>query len=186
MTGAPEDFPIIETERLILRDMRLEDAEALFAYASDPEVACHLTWDSHRSIEDSEKFLKIALRGYATGELHRWAVIYKEDGVFIGTCGLVALSPEHYRAHIGYALSRDYWGRGLTTEAVRAVVSFGFEKMDLNKIVARCFPENTASERVMQKVGMSYEGTFREHLYVRGRYRDLKVYSVLRREYQTR
>ena len=175
-----ESFPVLETERLILRDMRLEDAEAMFAYASDPEVTRHLDWETHhRSIEDSKQFLEIAIQGYANGELHRWAIVHREDNAFTGTCGLVAHSHQHHRAHVGYTLARPYWGRGLATEAVRAMISFGFQKMSLNKIIARCFPENIASERVMQKLGMSYEGTLREHFLIRGRYRDLKIYSIL-------
>lgn len=174
-----QGFPVLETERLILRDMRLEDAEALFAYASDPEVTRHLTWNTHRSVEDSKQFLETAIQDYANGNLHRWAIVHKSSGEFIGTCGLVARSQEHRRAHVGYALARAYWGRGLATEAVRDMIAFGFDRMDLNKIVARCFPENSASERVMQKLGMAYEGTLREHLFVGGRYRDLKIYSIL-------
>jgi len=175
-----KDFPILHTERLTLRAPRLEDTEALFAYASDPEVTRHLTWDTHRSVEDSEEFLRVAIRGYADGGLPRWAIVHRGDGAFIGTCGYVAHSPEHHRAHIGYALSRAYWGRGLATEVVAAIVRFGFEALGLNKVVASCFPENTASESVMLKAGMSYEGTLREHLFIRDRYRDLKVYSILR------
>jgi len=90
--------------------------------------------------------------------------------------------PEYARASLGYAIAREYWGRGLTTEAVRAAIAFGFDHLSLNRIEARCIAENTASERVMRKAGMSYEGTLRDYVFRKGAYRDYKVYSTLRRE----
>ncbi len=178
-------LPELETRRLLLRRMTVGDARDVFEYASDPEVARYVMWDAHRSIGDSRSFLNRMIEGYGSGELFSWGMVHKESGRLIGTCGYDrSWVPEHGRAELGYALSSEYWGQGLMTEAVRAVIGFGFEKMKLNKIVARCFAENLASEKVMQKSGMSYEGTQREHVFVRGRYRDLKVYSILRGEYE--
>jgi ribosomal-protein-alanine N-acetyltransferase len=112
-----------------------------------------------------------------------WGVVYKRDNKFIGTCGYGWWSPAHARAEIGYALSRKFWNRGLMTEALREVIKFGFEIMRLNRIEARCFLTNHASEKVMQKVGMKFEGIQREGLFAKGEYQDLKVYSLLRKEF---
>ena len=103
-------------------------------------------------------------------------------------CGFMAGSgePEYARASLGYAIAREYWGRGLTTEAVRAAIAFGFDHLSLNRIEARCIAENTASERVMQKAGLSYEGTLRDYVFRKGAYRDYKVYSILRREHSSK
>lgn len=123
----------------MLRKMRPEDAEAMFAYASDPEVTRYVLWDTHGSIEDTRSFLNFAVEGYGQGDFGGWGMVLKETGAFIGTCGLDAgYSPEHARAEVGYVLSREYWGRGLMPEAVRAVVRFGFEELHLNRIEARC------------------------------------------------
>jgi [ribosomal protein S5]-alanine N-acetyltransferase len=179
------DLPELETERLLLCRMRLDDAEAMFAYASDPEVTCYVTWDTHCSIEDSRNFLRFATEGYERGDFGGWGVVLKDDGAFVGTCGVDAgYAPEHARAELGYVLSREHWGRGLMPEAVRAVIAFGFESMGLNRIQARCIAENIASTRVMEKAGMTYEGTLRESEFIKGAYRDMKLYSILRREYR--
>lgn len=179
------DLPEIKTERLLLRKMTMDDAKDVFGYASDSEVARYVVWDTHRSIKDSESFLELVVEGYQNGELGSWGIVDKESGRLIGTCGYDgSWLPAHARAEIGYAIARDYWGRGLMTEAVEALIRFGFDRMELNRIVARCFAQNTASEKVMQKVGMTYEGTLREHFYLKGAYQDLKVYSLLKGEYR--
>jgi ribosomal-protein-alanine N-acetyltransferase len=179
------NLPELETERLLLRKMRLGDAEAMFTYASDPEVTRYVLWDTHRSIEDSESFLCSATEGYERGDFGGWGVVLKDDGAFVGTCGVDAgYAPEHASAELGYVLSREHWGKGLMPEAVRAVIAFGFEKLSLNRIQARCIAENVASARVMEKAGMTYEGTLRESEFIKGAYRDIKLYSILRREYR--
>ena len=177
------DPPELETERLLLRRMRQDDAQDMFAYASDPEVTRYVLFDTHRSVEDSEVFLRFAVEGYERGDFGGWGVVLKDSGAFIGTCGVdVNFAPEHDRAELGYVLSREHWGKGLMPEAVRAVIRFGFGRMELNRIQARCVAENTASARVMEKVGMTYEGTLRASEYIKGAFRDMKIYSILRRE----
>lgn len=185
--GAFADLPDLRTERLLLRKMRLEDAEEMFAYASDPKVTRYLLWETHRTVEDSEDFLRFAVEGYERGEFGGWGIVLSGSGAFVGTCGLDAgYSPEHARAELGYVLSRSHWGRGLMPEAVREVVRFGFEELDLNRVEARCFAGNVASARVMEKAGMAYEGTLRGREYVKGVYRDMRVHSILRGEFLER
>jgi ribosomal-protein-alanine N-acetyltransferase len=178
-----EDLPELETERLLLRKMRLDDARAMFAYASDPEVTRYVLFETHRSIEDSQAFLRLVVEGYERGDFGGWGVVLKDSGAFVGTCGVdYGYAPEHARAELGYVLAREHWGKGLVPEAVRAVIRFGFGRMELNRIQARCIAENTASARVMEKAGMTYEGTLREYQLIKGAYRDMKFYSILRRE----
>lgn len=176
--------PRLETERLVLRKMTLGDAAAVFAYASDPEVTRYVLWETHRSVEDSRAFLELTERKYEGGGEPDWGMVYKGDGRFVGTCGFVGWSREHARAEMGYVLNRTYRGRGLVPEAVRAMIAFGFEKMDLNRVEARCVAENTASARVMEKAGMTYEGTLRQREFLKGAYRDMKLYAILRGEYR--
>lgn len=169
---------------MFLRPLKLDDAEDVFAYASDPEVARFMIWDAHRSVSDSRNFLNDVVAGYERGNFATWGLALKENGRVLGTCGYDGgWVPRHARAEIGYALSREHWNRGLMTEAVREAVRFGFDEMRLNKVVARCFAGNEASERVMQKAGMAYEGTQRQHVFLKGEYQDLKVYSILRDEF---
>ena len=176
--------PRLETDRLVLRKMTPGDAAAVFAYASDPEVTRYVLWETHRSVEDSRAFLDLTVRKYEGGGEPDWGMVYKGDGRFVGTCGFVGWSREHARAEMGYVLNPRYRGRGLVPEAVRAMIAFGFEKMDLNRVEARCVVENTASARVMEKAGMTYEGTLRQREFLKGAYRDMKLYAILRGEYR--
>jgi ribosomal-protein-alanine N-acetyltransferase len=176
-------LPTIETERLLLRKITLSDASDMFEYASNPEVSEYTMWSTHTSIEDTKYFLQSLTKMYKRRELVDWGIVHKAEKKFIGTCGFVEWSMTHSRAEIGYALSRRYWGEGYMSEAVNAVIEFGFREMLLNRIMARCEVNNIASARVMEKVGMQLEGILRQHLFVKGRYWDLKIYSILREEF---
>ncbi len=181
-----KDLPTLETERLILRKMVLNDAEAVFAYASNSEVSRYTLWETHRSIEDSRAFLEFATQKYENGGEPDWGIVYRGNGCLVGACGLVNWEAEHARAEVGFVLSREYWGRGLMSEAVRAILRFGFERMNLNRIEARCIAENAASARVMEKAGMVYEGTLRQREYIKGTYRDIKLYAILKKGFPGR
>jgi [ribosomal protein S5]-alanine N-acetyltransferase len=170
------DVPKIETERLILRKITLADAEDMYAYASNEEVTSYVTWDTHTSISDTIEFIHTFLPQYDAA----WGIEVKENGKFIGTVHFVWWQPEHNSAEIGYVLAKEYWGKGLITEAASAITSFGFDHMNLVRIQARCFLENKGSEGVMKKLGMSFEGTSRKVMYVKGEHKDLKVYSLLK------
>ena len=177
------NLPRLETERLILRKMTLADAQDMFEYASDPEATKYTLWDFHKSIEDSVQYIKSVIQKYENKEVSDWGVILKENNKVIGTCAYLWWRTEHNRAEIGYVLSRKYWGKGLMTEAVKEAIKFGFEQMQLNRIEGRCFLENLASQRVLEKVGMTFEGILREQLLVKGVYRNLRLYSLLRKEF---
>ncbi len=183
--GSFGELPRIETERLLLRKVTLDDAPDLLVNTSDPEIARYTTWEPYDSIEEARRFLGSVISNYERGEPANWGLELRESGRFIGMCGFMQdfWEPEYACASLGYAIGREHWGKGLTTEAVRAAIAFGFEHLTLNRIEARCVAENTASERVMQKAGMSYEGTLRDNVFCKGRYWDYKVYSILRREY---
>jgi [ribosomal protein S5]-alanine N-acetyltransferase len=105
-------LPTIETERLLLRKITLNDANDMFEYASDPQVSEYTTWSTHDSIEDSKYFLKTLVKMYKRRELVDWGIVHKAEKKFIGTCGFVEWRMTHSRAEIGYALSRKYWSEG--------------------------------------------------------------------------
>lgn len=177
-------LPALETERLVLRRVRLGDAEDVFAYASDPGITRYLSWEAHRSVEDSREFLRSVLERCRRGEPAGWGLVYKASGRLVGTGGFDAgVWPEHARAEVGCVISGEVSGLGLGTEALRAMISFGFKELGLNRIEARCTPGNTASVRIMEKAGMTYEGTAREREFSKGAFRDVESYAILRREY---
>ncbi len=177
------NLPTLETPRLLLRKVRLSDAHDIFAYASDPAVARYTTWPPHPTVAATEAFVTELLKRYAEGLVGPWAIVHRRDGVVIGSCGFAYVMAWHGRAEIAYTLAQPYWGQGLMPEAVGAVIKLGFETLQLNRIEARCEIENVASERVMQKLGMQFEGVLRQHTQVMGKYRDLKLYSILKEEW---
>lgn len=170
----------IESERLLLRKLSLTDAVDIYDYASDVQVSKFTTWENHSSLDDTNTFLHMVLQKYENEQPSDWGILLKDTNKVIGTCGWVYLNEQHHRAEMGYALSRNYWNQGLITEAVRTILTFGFNELNLNRIEARCISENIGSERVMQKVGMHYEGLIREQMFVKGRYVNVKLYSALK------
>lgn len=177
-------LPNIETERLLLRRIHTRDANDIFEYASDPEVAKYVTWEHHRSVADSIHFVRLIVNSYNRGEPAPWGIILKENQKLVGTGGYHWWLYDHSRAEVGYTISSRYWNKGIMTEALKAILKFGFDKMLLNRIEARCFLKNTASERVLMKCNMKFEGIMREPIFVKSEFRDLKIYSILKREYE--
>jgi len=174
------DLPEILTERLLLRPLHSGDEEAIFAYASDPRIDSYVVWEHHRTIAESQLYLLGVLQRYAAGDAAPWGMVDRSSNELIGTVGFVEIWPSHARAEIGYALAPRCWNRGLTTEATRTVIEYGFGEMKLHRIEARCDPQNLASARVMEKSGMQYEGTLRGQMQVKGAPRDMKMYAVIR------
>jgi len=173
-------LPVIETERLILRPLRLSDAADMYSYASDPEVSRHVLWDTHRSLAESRRFLRAAIRQYRHGLPGSFAIEWKASGRMIGTIGFMWINVDHKSAEVGYSLNRDYWNQGIMTEALRQVIAFGFDQLHLNRIEAQHETDNPASGRVMLHAGMREEGVLRQRLMNKGRFVDVKLYAILR------
>lgn len=181
--GVFADLPELETQRLKLRKFTLKDAKDVFAYASDPEVTRYTIFDFHTEKKQSLEFINSVLVRYGLGEPAPWAIWHKADKCVIGGCGFSHWDKEHGRGEVGYAIARNYWNQGLTTEAMQAVIRFGFERANMNRIEARCIPSHTPSQRVMQKVGLKFESLQRSHSYFKGGYQDLTLFVMLRPEY---
>ena len=183
--GIFSHLPILKTERLILRPLRMSDARDLFAYAQDPQVSRHVLWDTHETLRDSRQFLRGAIRQYRQGLPGSFAITLKDSGRMIGTFGFMLVNYEYKSAEVGYSLSREYWNRGIMTEALRQVVEFGFQELRLNRIEAQHDVDNPASGRVMAHVGMQYEGTLRQRIKNKGRFVDVALYAILRGDPRT-
>ena len=176
----------IETERLILRKITASDAEDMFNnWASDSQVTKYVTWKSHKTIEDTKAVIDFWLIDIDDADVYRWCIVWKENLQVIGTIDVVNLNEKLETAEIGYCLSRRYWGQGVMTEALKAVIDYLFSKAGLNRIVARHNVNNPASGRVMQKSGMIFEGVQRQSgKDNEGNYCDLAYYSILKEEWQ--
>jgi ribosomal-protein-alanine N-acetyltransferase len=179
------NLPTLETERLILRKITLEDVEDMYSYGSNEEVSKWVTWDTHHTLSDTKEFVEFVRSQYENKKVAPWGIEYKENGKFIGTIDFVSWQVNHHAAEIGYVLSQDYWGKGIATEAANEVIRFGFNKMDLVRIQAKCLVENIGSARVMEKAGMSFEGIIRKGMYLKGKHQDLKIFSILKEEFSS-
>lgn len=152
----------IETQRLILRRFRIEDAEDMYNnWASDPEVTRYLTWPAHTSVDVTRALLTEWIPNYKDGGYFNWVMEEKETGRAIGNISVVKLNENTEAADMGYCMSRAYWGRGLMPEALQAVMTYLFDVVGLNRVAACHDVNNPKSGRVMDKAGMRREGILR-------------------------
>lgn len=178
-------FPVLKTPRLLLREIMPEDAEAIFEIRRDYEVTRLNTGEPLQRVEQAAALIRSIRAGYAEQSELRWGITLKNrTDVVIGMCGYNYWVCRDFRACVGYDLARAYWGRGIMTEAMRAVIEFGFEEMELNRIEADASAENIASIRVLEKLGFQREGVEREQYYENGHFHDLILFALLKREYR--
>jgi ribosomal-protein-alanine N-acetyltransferase len=177
------DLPQLTTSRLILRRLKKTDYHDMYEYASDPEVTRYLTWEPHPDLLYTLRYLSYITTRYRTGDFSDWAVIWKQTGQMIGTCGFTSFCYAHNGAEIGYVLHRSFWGQGIAPEAVRAVLRAGFLDLNIHRIEAHFMEGNDRSRRVMEKVGMTFEGMQRESMFIKNGYRTVGVCAILAPEY---
>ena len=173
-------LPVLDTKRLRLRPLSMRDEKDMYRYASDPAVSRHVLWDAHESPRDTRSALRSAIRQYRSGAPGSFAIERRSDRRMIGTIGFMWINTEHRSAEVGYSLARDCWNQGYATEALAAVLRFGFDTLRLNRIEAQHETSNPASGRVMQKCGMTYEGTLRSRVFNKGHFSDVRLYAILR------
>ena len=176
-------MPELTTGRLTLRRMLVSDTEDMYAYASRPDVTRYLTWYPHTDHAYTREYLQYLGGRYTVGMFYDWAIVYEPDGKMVGTCGFTSFNCASDSAEVGYVLNPDYWGKGIATEALRRVLAFGFEELKLHRIEAKFICGNQRSRRVMEKVGMRFEGVMREGMLVKGKYVDVGICSILRSEW---
>lgn len=167
---------LLATERLLLRPFRAGDHAAVHAYASDPDVVRFMDYGPNTE-EQTAAFLAEAM----TPEPGRWlrAIVRRADDAVLGAVDLHVESAQHRRGELGYVLARAGWGHGYATEAAAVLLAFGLGEGGLHRISATCDPQNTASARVLEKIGMHREGLLHEHFLVRGQYRDRLLYAAV-------
>ena len=152
----------IETKRLILRRFEEDDAQAMYNnWASDPEVTKFLMWPTQSDVNVSRSVLRDWIRNYEDDGYYQWAIVLKETQEPIGSIGAVDKDDSIPMAHIGYCIGRAHWGKGITAEALAAVMDFLFDEVGYDRIESRHDPRNPNSGKVMMKCGMKYEGTHR-------------------------
>ena len=166
-----------ETERLYLRQLSLKDVNDIYEYLSNPIVTRFLAFETHQSPTDSFFFVEQMIDLYHAKGIKLWGIIYTENQKLIGT---ISLSPWQKQpiAGIGFTLSPQYWNKGIMTEAAERVVKYAFEEMGILRIQAECISENIGSSKVLEKLGMRYEGEQKKQ--IKGKTWDVKMYSLLK------
>lgn len=176
---------ILRTDRLLLREFNVNDWRDTFEYQSDPKYLTFYPWND-RTEKDVREFINQFVRWQVQKPRRKFqfAITYPEGEKVIGNCGIRIERRNARCANIGYEISPDCWGKGFATEAAQAVVSFGFNELELHRIWAICLVDNLASWHVLENIGMLREGHLREKEFIKGSWRDSYIYAVLNHEWQ--
>lgn len=177
------NMPKLESERLKFRAIKRSDVDDIYEYSKNPLTSQYLLWSPHQSIYETQQFVDIVISKYKSGEYNDWAIVLKKNNHMIGTCGFTNIDDENKTVEIGYVLSPNYWGIGLATEAVNKILEFAFIELDANRVEAKFIKGNDASLAVMKKVGMTFEGYYRDAIISKGKFKTIGVSSILKREY---
>ncbi len=172
----------IETERLVLRDWDINDIDDIYDYAKNPNVGSHAGWKPHESKRESLEIMQSLF----IDKYDSWAIVYKENGKVIGSIGYEqdVRRPGIKCRELGYAMGENYWGKGIMTEAAKAVLQFAFEQMELDMVAIYRSVQNKRSGRVIEKCGFVYEGVLRNAYKIYdGSIREVVCYSMTREEY---
>lgn len=176
-------FPILETERLILRDVRLADAADVLVFRGDPYVQ-RFNSEPLKTIEEATTFIEEAHQHHATQAGVGWAITLRGQDRVLGGVSLHAWDKYHRRAEVGYDLARAFWGQGIGSEAVRAVLHFGFEQLNLNRIEAATIADNHESVNLLKKLGFTLEGIRRGYSWEEdGTFHDSAMFGLLCEEF---
>jgi len=179
-----KNLPQIETEHLVLRQFNHNDVNDIFEYASDPDITKFVVWYPHTSKFESLEFINNTIDAYLKNKPAPWAIVWKKNNKVIGSIGFNNLDTENERAEVGFAISKKYWGKGITLEALKTIMNYGFSKLGLHRIEAHCIIANKASARVLEKAGMKNEGIFRDFTKLKGKFISAKFYAILKSEWE--
>lgn len=177
------NMPRLESERLKFRAIKRSDIDDIYEYSKNPNTSKFLLWSPHMSKYTTQEFVDIILSKYKSGEYNDWAIVLKKTNKMIGTCGFTRIDDENKTVEIGYVLNPEFWGNGYATEAVKKILEFAFDELDANRVEARFMLGNDASLAVMKKVGMTFEGYYRDAIIAKGKFKTIGVSSILKKEY---
>ena len=171
----------LKTPRLHLRKVKPTDADAIFReYAQDPEVTKYVSWQAHRSIDETREYVRTCLLAWDTGKAFHWVIEGRESGSLMGMI-IARVNAEKWE--LGFVLARCYWGQGFMTEAVKAVIDWALRRGKIYRVWAVCDIDNLASARVMEKAGMRREGILKRwsvHPNISPEPRDSYCYAILK------
>jgi len=175
-----DPFPVLETERLVLRRPNEGDIDEVFKYRGDKELMRYIPHRYATERSQVVEMLETIDKSINSGEGINWAVTLKGDDTIIGMVGYVRFVKNHYRAEIGYMLHTPHHGKRITDEAMNAVIAYGFDVLQLHSIEAIVNYENVASKKILERNGFSNDALFKDYLFLAGRFVDANVYSLVK------
>mgnify|MGYP000539146346 CR=1 FL=1 len=176
-------LPQIETERLMLNELKADDIRDIVKYASNKKISDYtLNLPHPYSEQDAIYWINLAHQGLKYGTNYIFAIRLKVDNQFVGGIGFT-VEKRFNRAEIGYWIAEPFWRKGIATEATKSIIDFGFEKVGLNKLTSSHFAKNPASGKVMQNSGMIREGELKEHILKNTEYHDLIQYGITKKQF---
>lgn len=173
-------FPVIDLGNYILREKTVDDTVDFFNYYSDPEVNKYILCDIPQDIEDARRELYYWRNIFYHNDGIYFAIARKDNSKLIGSIGLTSRNNYHRRIELSYDLAKEYWRKGITTAAIKAVTKYAFEEMQMNRIEAFTSINNLPSKNLLLKNGFELEGLLRKHRYYKGNYVDVYIFSMLR------
>ncbi len=175
-------FPMLETERCLLRELTLNDSQDLFALVRDEAVTRYLPWETATTLDEAEQRIQRYLKHFEEQTAIVWGIENKSNQRLIGICLLLRFALADHRTELGYALGKQWWGQGFASEATRAVVEYGFRGMNFHSMEAHISPANIGSQKVLEKLGFVQEAYFRENYYDANldTFEDTAVFSLLK------
>jgi len=176
-------MPTLVTDRLIMRKMLISDYADMFDYASRPVTTKFLLWAPHESPKFTKRYLNYLQGQYREEHFYDFALVEKDSGKMIGTCGFTGFDLTNNSAEVGYVISPDFWGHGFAAEALRRLMRFGFTELMLHRLTARIMDGNIRSMRVAEKCGMRHEATHHDSMLIKGQYRTIHEYAILAEEW---
>jgi ribosomal-protein-alanine N-acetyltransferase len=180
-------FPILYTDRLILNELSLGDSEALYQHFANKDVVKYYDLEALTSMDQAINLIKLFVKRFNENLGIRWAIRLKGEKKFIGTCGFNSWNCKMKSSVIGYDITREFWGMGYATEALRKIITTAFSGVlpcgELNRVQGDTVPGNVASEVVLRKLGFKEEGLLRESGYWKGHFHDLKCFGLIKSEY---
>jgi ribosomal-protein-alanine N-acetyltransferase len=183
MQEEPLETPRLGTKRLDLRPMTLDDIDFLLKHFGDPETNRYSSYEDLKTRKDAIQLYRDFMEPGSSTRF-RLGVELKEIRQLVGTLGLHNYSRRDRRAEIGFDLYKDYWGKGIMTEAVRILINYGFQQLNLNRIEATTDSENTRSIRLLERLGFLKEGRLRQKYFYKGKYHDEIVFSLLKKDWE--
>jgi ribosomal-protein-alanine N-acetyltransferase len=174
----------LETKRLILRHFTINDAEPAYNnWTSDDEVTRYLSWKTHQDIDTTKDVIGNWIKNYSKDDFYQWAIVLKNINVPIGTISVIYIDDNIHMVTIGYCIGRQWWNKGITSEALNAIIKFFFEEAEANRVEGWHEPNNPNSGKVMAKCGMKYEGRLRQAYKYNTGICDSIVYGIIAEDY---